>query len=126
MSRPGGEASDVMTQRLARVAGAATVLVGLVHLGVGFTSADGFGFGELWFAGSGVAVILIGALTLLCSSPRAWPALGSAALLGNAAGLLLGIAFGVLSRWQEPQGPVLAVLFALGALGGAGAIWRRP
>ena len=111
-----------MNRLLLRTSGAAAVLIGLVHLGVGWGSHDRLTYDALWFAGSGLAVILIGALTLLCSSERAWPALAAVGVAANGAGLGLAIAFGVISGWTQPQGPALGTIFTLGLIGCARAM----
>jgi hypothetical protein len=101
-------------KRVVRVVGYGTVLIGLIHLGVAAGGRDGWGLDALWFAGSGVAVVLIGALTVLSASPHAWHALTLTAFGANLAGMVLGIWFGAVSSWHEPQGPVLVLMFALG------------
>ena len=106
-----------MRALLLRVSGIAAALVGCAHLVVGWSSYERLSYDALWFAGSGLAVILIGALNLLSSSARAWRALTLVALLANLAGLSLSIAFGVLSGWDQPQGPILGSLFTLGTVG---------
>ncbi len=102
---------------LARAAGALTVVVGFVHVGVGVAEYSWPSFDALWFHGSGMAVMLIGALTLLAGSRRAWPTLAATAIIANLLGIGLAVAFSVLSRWGAPQGPVLIALFAAGAVG---------
>ena len=104
-------------RRLARVAGALIVLVGMVHVGVGLREYSWPSFDALWFHGTGMALILAGGVTTLSSSERAWRALGMLALGGNLLGLALATAFGALSRWHAPQGPVLIALFLTGAFG---------
>jgi hypothetical protein len=80
----------------------------------------------LWFAGSGIAVVLVGALTLL--APDAAAGVARVAVAANGAGVALAVGFGVLTRWSEPQGPVLVATF----LAGGAAAWsvaratRRP
>lgn len=96
------------TRRIASIAWWLTVVTGLVHLFMSGDSGQASGVGVLWFVGSGVAILLIGAVTLL-------------------AGLILGIWFGVATSWDAPQGPMLSLLF----VSGAGAtlldiIRRRP
>lgn len=103
--------------QLARGAGALTVLTGVVHTGVGVAEYEWPSFDALWFHGSGIAVMLIGALTLLSTSQRAWRALGAVALAANLLGIALAVAFGTLSQWRAPQGLVLIGLFAVGTLG---------
>lgn len=75
----------------------------------------------LWFAGSGLAVVLIGVLTLLARSSRRGSGTGWAAVGANAAGLILATTFCVLTGWREPQGPILVALFVAA---GAAALWR--
>lgn len=106
-----------MTSALLRISGSAAVLIGLTHLLVGLITYGELNFDALWFLGSGLAVILIGILTLLASSNRSWKALSAASLAANAAGLLLAVGFGVLTEWTKPQGPVLILVFMLGAVG---------
>lgn len=103
--------------RLLGAAGGLTVAVGLLHLGVALAQYDALSFDALWFAGSGLAVVLIGVLTLLARSAPADPAPRAAALGANLAGFALAVAFGTLSRWREPQGPALVALFLAGAVG---------
>ena len=103
-------------RRAARIAGALTVLVGVVHIGVGLAEYDWPSLDALWFHGSGIGVILVGALTWLAASERAWGALVTVALIANLMGVALAVAFGALSHWRPPQGPVLIALFAVGAL----------
>lgn len=69
--------------RLARTIGVLTVVIGVVHIGVAEMEYDGFSFDALWFVGSGLGVILIGTLTCLASSARAWPALRLIAVASN-------------------------------------------
>src|SRR5215208_5753329 len=97
--------------------GAITVLIGVLHLIVGFRSYDRLDFDALWFAGSGLAVLLIGALTMLGCSRHAWGSLRLTAVVANLLGLTLAVGFGALTRWREPQGPILSLLFAAGACG---------
>ena len=101
---------------LARATGTVTILIGLAHIGVGVRSYDDATIAALWFYGSGLAVILIGALTLLDSSPRSWGTLSAVALVANLAGLALAVTFGVRSQWSELPGPLLTTVFVIGAL----------
>jgi hypothetical protein len=112
-------------QYLALIAGMLTALVGVVHVGAGVRQYDWPSFDALWFYGTGMALLLAGALTTLASSSRAWRVLGVVALAANLLGLCLALAFGTLSHWREPQGPVLIALFVTGALGCVPAL-RQP
>ena len=58
---------DRRAGRLLRVAGGLTVGVGALHLGVAMVQYDALSFDALWFAGSGLAVVLIGVLTWLAA-----------------------------------------------------------
>jgi hypothetical protein len=113
-----------MNRLILRFSGGAALLIGVVHLLVGWGSYEQLTFDALWFGGSGLAVILIGTLSLLCSSDRAWRALATAALAANLGGLALAAAFGVLSDWSQPQGPILGAIFLVGSLGCAQTLRR--
>lgn len=108
-----------MARRILCVAGWLTVAVGGLHLAVAVVQFDALSLDALWFAGSGLAVVLIGVLTLLARSAATPAAVRRAAIAANVAGLALAIAFGTLTRWREPQGLVLVALFLAG---GAGAM----
>jgi hypothetical protein len=110
--------------RLARAAGSLIVAVGVLHVGVGLREYAWPSFDALWFYGTGMGLLLAGALTVLAASPRAWPALSAVAVGANVLGLGLAAAFGVLSGWSQPQGPILAALFAAGILGCLPALRR--
>lgn len=112
-------------RRLARVAGTLTGIVGLVHVAVGLGEYAWPSFEALWFHGTGMGLVLTGVLTVLAGSNRAWRAVGAAALLGNVLGLFLAIAFGTLSHWHMPQGPVLSALFIAGSCGCIPALKQR-
>jgi len=92
----------------ARASGGLTVLIGTLHVALTPGIYQTLSLDALWFAGSGIAVVLIGALTILAEQARPvrW-----AALAANGAGVVLGAAFTVLTSASEPQGPVLIVLF---------------
>lgn len=104
-------------RQLARTAGTLTAVVGVIHVGVGVRQYAWPSFDALWFHGTGMGLLLAGALTVLAASARAWRGLGVVALAANLLGLTLALAFGTLSDWRAPQGPVLIILFTGGALG---------
>jgi hypothetical protein len=85
--------SPQLANRMATVAGWITIAIGVVHVAFTATSFDRPSLDALWFAGSGVAVVLIGMFTLAARLH----ALRVVAALANAAGLALAIAFGVLT-----------------------------
>ncbi|HKG90799.1 MAG TPA: hypothetical protein VKA84_02835 [Gemmatimonadaceae bacterium] len=91
--------------------------IGAVHTWVARSAFDRFDLDALRFVGSGLAVLLIGGITL---AARRVPIRGLA-LVANAAGLALALAFGMLTRWREPQGPLLVALFLAGGAGAAAA-----
>jgi len=102
---------------LARVAGVLTVVAGLVHAAVGVTVYAWPSVDTLWFYGTGMALLLIGPLTVLAASERAWASLAAVAEVANVLGVVFGVAFGMVSHWQQPQGPMLLALFVAGGLG---------
>src|SRR3954466_2427709 len=106
-----------MRQHVLRSVGWATILIGLVHVAFTFRDYSGFGFSELWFLGSGFALLYTGALTLLARGERPGSALRNVAIAANVLGVVLGFAFCLLAGWTQPQGPVLVALFAVGAAG---------
>ena len=107
--------------RALTIAGWLTVAVGVVHLRVAAAEYRALSFDALWFAGSGLAVVLIGVLTLLARAAPARAAVRWAALGAIGAGLALAAGFGALTGWREPQGPILVALFLAGGLA---ALWR--
>lgn len=100
----------------ARIAGWLTIAVGAVHVVFTAYEFDRPSLDALWFAGSGIALLLIGAFTLLA---HAATAVRRTAVAANLAGLVLAVGFGVLTRFSAPQAPVLIVLFLAGAASAA-------
>jgi uncharacterized membrane protein YgaE (UPF0421/DUF939 family) len=98
-------------RRALALTGGLTVVVGLVHLGVAGPTYPVFTLDALWFVGSGVAVALIGVLSVLASR-EGTPAVRWTAVGANVAGLALAVGFLRLVGWQAPQGLLLLVLFA--------------
>lgn len=70
----------------------------------------------LWFQGSGIAVLLIGAMTLLARRESHDVVVRRVAAAANALGMALGIAFCILTDWRQPQGILLILLFGIGAV----------
>lgn len=106
-----------VANRLLAVAGGLTVAVGVLHLGVAVVQFRALTLDALWFAGSGLAVVLVGVLSLLARSAPDHAATRWAAIGANVAGLALAVGFGTLTSWHEPQGPALTALFVLSAAG---------
>jgi hypothetical protein len=102
--------------RALTIAGFLTIAVGAMHLGITFLAyRPVFRLTALWFAGSGVAIVLIGVVTLFARNTPAgsierWVAFGA-----NAAGLVIATAYSVLNAWREPRGYVEIALFIIGA-----------
>jgi hypothetical protein len=104
-------------RRALTIAGLLTIAVGAAHLGITFLAYKPvFKLPALWFAGTGVAFMLIGVVTLLA---RATPA-GSferwMAVAANAAGLVIAVSYEMLNAWREPRGYVEIALFIIGGL----------
>jgi cytochrome b561 len=108
----GIRAGEPEMRQMASIAGWAAVAVGAVHTALAVAMFRRPSLDALWFAGSGLAVVLIGALTLVA---RRAPVRG-VATAANGAGLVLAVAFGVLTRWHELQGPLLAIIFLAGGV----------
>lgn len=106
-----------VADRVLSVAGSLTVAVGVLHLGVAVAQYGAPSLDALWFAGSGLAVVLIGVLSLLARAAPGHAATRRAAVGANVAGLALAAGFGALTSWHEPQGPALVALFLVGAAG---------
>jgi MFS family permease len=120
--------------RALTIAGFLIIAVGAMHLGITLLAYKPlFRLTALWFAGSGVAIVLIGILTLFARSTppgsiERWAAAGA-----NVAGLVIAVAYSALNGWREPRGYVEIVLFIVGGLaallagrGASRAIAREP
>jgi hypothetical protein len=91
-----------------------TIAVGVLHLAVGISSSSHMSLDFLWFQGSGIAVLLIGALTLIARRASHDVVVQRVAATANVSGVALGVAFCVLTDWRQPQGILLIVLFGIG------------
>lgn len=102
--------------RALTIAGFLTIAAGAMHLGITFLAYKPlFVLTALWFAGSGVAIMLIGVVTLLArgtpaGSVERWVAFGA-----NVAGLVMATSYSMLTAWREPRGYVEIALFIIGA-----------
>lgn len=103
--------SPVVAGRSVTASGWLTIAIGIAHLLVGVASSSRLSQGFLWFEGSGIAVILIGGLTVLVRRRTADTALYRFTLAANAVGIALGLVFCIITEWREPQGIALIVLF---------------
>jgi hypothetical protein len=108
------------------LAGFLAIAAGAMHLGITFLAyRPVFKLDALWFAGSGVAIILIGILTLFARNAPAGSMERWAAAAANAAGLVIAFAYSALNEWREPRGWVEIAIFSVGivaALRGGGPI----
>jgi hypothetical protein len=68
----------------------------------------------LGFAGSGVASILMGALSRRAGNAPAGSMERWAAAAANAAGLVIAVAYSILSEWREVRGFVEIAVFSVG------------
>lgn len=102
--------------RAATIAGLLTVAAGAMHFGITFLAyRPVFKLTALWFAGTGIAIALIGILTLFVRYTPAGSVDRYVAAVANAAGLVISIVFEMLNGWSEPRGYVQIVLFLIGA-----------
>ena len=103
--------------RAATIAGLLTVAAGAMHFGITFLAyRPVFKLTALWFAGTGIAIALIGILTLFVRYTPAGSLDRWVAALANAAGLVIAIVYEMLNGWSEPRGYVQIVLFLVGGL----------
>ncbi len=98
----------------ARLAGWSTIAVGVLHLAVGIASSSHLNLDLLWFEGSGIAVLLIGVMTLIARRASHDLVVRRVAAIANGFGLALGVTFCVITDWREPQGVLLILLFSIG------------
>jgi len=97
------------------LAGFLAIAAGAAHLGItvlGYRPL--FRLEAVWFAGTGVALILIGVLTLFARNAPAGSMERWAAAAANAAGLVIAVAYSVLNEWREPRGWVEIAIFSVG------------
>lgn len=103
--------------RAATIAGLLTVAAGAMHFGITFLAyRPVFKLTALWFAGTGIAIALIGILTLFVRYTPAGSVDRWVAAIANAAGLVIAIVYEMLNRWSEPRGYAQIVLFLVGGL----------
>lgn len=100
----------LMTRRLPWALSITAVLLGLGHLSIGAASFQQLSFDALWFTGSGIAIVLGGALNLLALLAEQGRA---ARMLVGAANLVMAGFFGLaLAILPAPQVIVGLLLFA--------------
>ena len=99
------------------IAGFLTIAVGAAHLAITFLAYKPlFRLPALWFAGSGVAIVLIGVLTLFARNTPPGSVERLAAAAANAAGLVIAISYSAMNAWREPRGWVEIALFLIGGV----------
>jgi hypothetical protein len=109
-------ATTVLTgQRSMAIAGMLTMAMGAMHIGITFLAYKPlFRLPALWFAGTGVAIVLIGAVTYMArvysaGAPERWIAVAA-----NLAGLVIAVAYEALNEWSEWRGYLQIGFFATG------------
>lgn len=103
--------------RALTIAGYLTIAVGALHLAITpFAYRPVFKLTAVWFAGTGVAIVLIGVVTLLARNAPAGSMERWAAVAANVAGLVIAVAYSVLNEWREPRGWVEIALFSMGVV----------
>jgi hypothetical protein len=113
---PSSEAS-LTGRRALTIAGFLTIAVGALHLAITFLAYKPvFKLDALWFAGSGVAIMLIGVVTLLARGTPAGSTERWTAAAANLAGLVIAVSYEMLNGWREPRGYLEIVLFIIGGL----------
>ncbi|HJU68789.1 MAG TPA: hypothetical protein VJ650_11140 [Gemmatimonadaceae bacterium] len=101
--------------RALTIAGFLTIAVGAAHLGLTvFAYRPVLKLTALWFAGTGVAIMLIGVVTLLARNAPAGSMERWMAAAANAAGLVIAVIYELLNDWSEPRGYVEIGLFSMG------------
>jgi hypothetical protein len=103
--------------RALTIAGFLTLAMGAVHLGITFLAYRPiFRLDAVWFAGTGVAMMLIGAVMLLARHAPAGSMARWVAAAANIAGLVIAFAYEMLNDWREPRGYVQIALFSMGVV----------
>jgi hypothetical protein len=103
--------------RALTIAGYLTIAMGAMHLGITFLAyRPVFRLAALWFAGTGVAIMLIGAVMLLARHAPAGSMARWVAAAANVAGLVIAFAYEILNEWREPRGYVQIALFSMGLI----------
>ena len=101
--------------RALTIAGFLTIAVGAMHLGITVLAyRPVLKLPALWFAGTGVAIMLIGTVTLLARNAPAGSMERWVAAAANAAGLVIAVVYEMLNAWSEPRGYVEIGLFSMG------------
>jgi hypothetical protein len=112
------------------VAGFLAIAAGAVHLGITFLAyRPVFRLTALWFAGTGVAIMLIGVVTLFARNTPAGSMERWAAAAANVAGIVIAVAYSLLNDWREPRGWIEIAIFSVGlvaALRGGRPISAAP
>lgn len=103
--------------RALTIVGLLTIAAGAMHFAITFLAyRPVFRLTALWFAGTGIAMAVIGVLTLFVRYTPAGSVDRWVAAIANAAGLVIAIVYEMLNGWREPRGYVQIVLFLVGAI----------
>lgn len=103
--------------RALTIAGFLTIALGAIHLAITVLAYRPLSrLTALWFAGTGVAIMLIGVVTLLARNAPAGSAERWMAAAANVAGLVIAFAYEALTKWSEPRGYVEIALFSMGVV----------
>ena len=97
------------------LAGFLAIAAGAAHLGItvlGYRPL--FRLEAVWFAGTAVAFILIGVLTLFARNAPVGSMERWAAAAANAAGLVIAVAYSISNEWREIRGYVEIAVFSVG------------
>ena len=103
--------------RALTIAGFLTIAMGAAHLGITlFAYRPLLRIDALWFAGTGLAIVLIGVVSLLARNAPAGSAERLMAAAANAAGLVIAFVYEMLNDWSEPRGYIQIALFSMGVV----------
>jgi hypothetical protein len=103
--------------RAATIGGFLAIAAGAMHVGIAFLAYKPlFVLSALWFAGTGVAMMLIGVVTLFARRAPAGSIERWVAVAANVAGLVIAASYSIMTRWTEPRGYVEVAIFMMGAV----------
>ena len=105
----------------------ALVVVGLAHTALTVVAYPRITIEALWFAGTGVCVIVAGIMNLCVNSGLEGRGARLLLVLCASTNVVLGLlaaGFSALTRFREPQGLVLLLLFAAATIFAVGR-WRH-
>jgi hypothetical protein len=102
-------------QRAMAIAGLLTVAMGAMHFGITFLAYKPvMRLTALWFAGTGIAIMLIGIVTWMARVYSAGAMERWIAVLANLAGLAIAVVYEMLNGWSEWRGYLQIGFFLTG------------